>query len=325
MLKGRGGCRQGVPPLAAALALGMLLSACSGSAATADGEGETRGGSAVGAAGGARPVSVVASTTIFVDLVEQVGGASVRVRSLAPANADAHTFTLSPGDVRALRDAELVVLGGAGLEASFEDAVEENARGMVVRLAEGLPLAARASGTEEAGRYEPGHNAVDPHFWMEIDFVIASVERIRGALAELRPAARAVYSVRADAYIGELRALDREIRALLSGLPAERRSLFTFHDAFGYFARRYGLTVEGFVVEGSEEEPSARDVAATIERMWELDVRLIFAEPQHQASVLDQIARETKAEVRNLHSESLSEAAPTYVEMMRANAHAIAD
>ena len=169
------------------------------------------------------------------------------------------------------------------------------------------------------------HGSVDPHFWMDIDFVIEAVEAIRAQLARLDPAGAEGYRERADAYAAELRALDAEVAATLADLPEERRYLVTFHDAYGYFAERYGLTVLGFVVEGPEEEPAAGAIAGLVERIRALGVPFIFTEPQFSARAIEQVARDSGAAVRTIPSGSLAEEYPSYVEFLRAIARGIAD
>ncbi|MYD27503.1 MAG: zinc ABC transporter substrate-binding protein [Dehalococcoidia bacterium] len=160
---------------------------------------------------------------------------------------------------------------------------------------------------------------------MDIDLTIEAVEAIRDELSRLDPDGADYYRERADAYIGELRELDAEIREQLAGLPQERRYLVTFHDAYGYFAERYGLTILGFVVEGPEEEPSASAISELVESIEELGIPYIFSEPQFSARVIEQIAADTGTTVRTIPSGALAEEYPTYVEFLRAIANGIAE
>jgi len=169
------------------------------------------------------------------------------------------------------------------------------------------------------------HGAFDPHFWMDIDFTIMAVEAIRDELTRLDAEGADGYRERADAYIAELREVDAEIREQLAGLPAERRYLVTFHDAYGYFADRYGLTILGFLVEGPEEEPSASAITELVESITELGIPFIFTEPQFSARVIEQLARDTGTEIRTIPSGGLAEEYPTYVEFLRAIANGIAE
>ena len=177
---------------------------------------------------------------------------------------------------------------------------------------------------EEEGHGDE-HGAFDPHFWMDIDFTIQAVEAIRDELTRLDPDGADHYRDRAAAYIEELREVDEEIRELLADLPEERRYLVTFHDAYGYFADRYGLKILGFLVEGPEEEPSASAITELVESITELEIPFIFTEPQFSARVIEQIARDTGASIRTIPSGGLAEDYPTYVEFLRAIAKGIAE
>jgi zinc/manganese transport system substrate-binding protein/manganese/iron transport system substrate-binding protein len=287
--------------LAAAFA-GLLVSgACGG-----DGDG-----------GGDGRLRIVATTSILADWLEQVGGDAVNVEVLVPENADPHTFTLTPSNVRTVNGAAAVFVIGAGLEAPFIDAIRQNATGPVVDVSGGLPL-------ESHG--DDGHDhGVDSHYWMNPRIVVAAVDGIAAELEQLLPESANTIRARATTYQDELRSLDGDIEATLAALPAERRFLVTFHDAYGYLADRYGLTILGFVVENPDEEPSASALADLINAMKENHVQIIFKEPQFSARIIEQLASDTGAQVRELPSAALSSEYPTYAELMRTIAGAISD
>jgi ABC-type Zn uptake system ZnuABC Zn-binding protein ZnuA len=150
------------------------------------------------------------------------------------------------------------------------------------------------------------------------------VERIRDGLVRVDPANGSVYTANAAAYILELQDLDREIAQTLNQVPPERRHLVTFHDAFGYFARRYGWEVSAFVPsDASRVTPvSVVEVMRSIESGG---IPAVFAEPQFRADVLEQAARDTGVRVGTIYSDSLDETVPTYIEMMRFNANSLAE
>ena len=166
------------------------------------------------------------------------------------------------------------------------------------------------------------HGSEDPHFWFDADFAIASVEAIADALSALAPAAN--FGQRAEAYIAEINAVDAEVRQTLAGLPDSQRLLVTFHDAFGYFARRYGLTIAGFVVEGPEQGISATSVANLIELIEHEGVTRIFREPQFESTAIRSVAEESGAELGIIWSQPQGDVL-TYLDMLRANAAAIAE
>jgi ABC-type Zn uptake system ZnuABC Zn-binding protein ZnuA len=271
---------------------------------------------------------VLASNGIVADWVASVAGERVEVDALIPAGADLHSFQLSPSAVRAIGDADLVLLVGAALEANFEGTVRENASGPVIELAEGLDLREFEEHEDEHEDQdeedEHGHGAEDPHIWMDADLAIAAVDRIAEELSALDPANVDDYRANARDYADEIREMDATIAATLSGLPAKQKLLVTFHDAYGYFADRYGLTILGFVVENADEEPSAATIADLITDMREAGAAAIYVEPQFSARVVQQVAAETGAEVRTIPSDALTTGYPTYIALMEAIAEGIA-
>jgi zinc/manganese transport system substrate-binding protein len=93
------------------------------------------------------------------------------------------------------------------------------------------------------------------------------VDYIAEELAAIDPGGAATHSANAERYTAEIRAMYELVAARLAGLPAEHTLLVTFHDAYGYFADRYGLTVLAFVVENADEQPSAGAIAGFVDAM----------------------------------------------------------
>jgi ABC-type Zn uptake system ZnuABC Zn-binding protein ZnuA len=125
--------------------------------------------------------------------------------------------------------------------------------------------------------------------------------------------------------VDQLTTLNNDVAAKYAAIPAEKRKIVTFHDAFGYYARAYGITIVGVAVEAPGQDPSAQEIAALIEAIRAAGVTSIFSEVQFPSKVLDQIAAETGAVVlEDLYSDALGAApADTYVGAMQRNAEAI--
>jgi zinc/manganese transport system substrate-binding protein/manganese/iron transport system substrate-binding protein len=298
----------------------LAASACGGGAS--EGTTETGGG----------PVRVATSLSVFADMIRQVGGDRVTVLSLIPPGADAHTFQPGPKDVKKLGDVRAVFINGAGLEESLEGVIEHNVPGSakIVELSAGLtPIAyeAEAVGPDVPGDNRAGeeeHGGANPHFWLDVGNAKRYVERIRDTLAEVDAEGRGSYAANADRYLMDLDATDAYVRQQIATIPREQRKLVTFHDAFPYFARAYGLDLVGFVVRAPGREPSAREVRELGETIKRENVRTVFKEPQLNARVLDRAARDAGVDVAVLYSDALSKAVASYTEMMRANADAVA-
>jgi ABC-type Zn uptake system ZnuABC Zn-binding protein ZnuA len=270
--------------------------------------------SACGAGGGAKAaddrVHVVATTTILADLVREVGGDRVTVESLVPKGGEAHTFDPTPSDVRRVLEADLIVRNGLGLDDWLRKLIEDaGARAPVVALGEDLPGAAYIG---EGGQ-------VNPHLWLDVAYGRAYAARVDDELERLDPEHATDIHATAAAYDTRLAALDADIRTRLAAVPESDRTVISFHDAFPYFARAYGLTVDGTVVDAPGQDPSAAQVEALIAEIRAKGVRAILAEAQFSDKLVRAIADESGATVvSDLYTDSVGDApVDTYESVMR--------
>jgi zinc/manganese transport system substrate-binding protein len=268
-----------------------------------------------------RPL-VVASTSIVGDLVGRVVGDEVRVEVLIPIGADPHDFAPSARQAASLRDADLVVTSGLGLEAGLADALAAAEEEGVPILELGPALDPRPLGGGESG-------SPDPHWWLD---PIRAARGVRLVAERLARIADGDWAARAARQAGELEALDDELRTSLAGIPAERRKLVTSHDALGYFAERYDLAIIGVLIPGgatqAAPDPQALAELATVIRNE--GVPAIFAETTLPTNVAEVLAAEVGGEVRVviLYTGSLGEpgsGADTYVGMLRTNVERIVE
>jgi ABC-type Zn uptake system ZnuABC Zn-binding protein ZnuA len=169
----------------------------------------------------------------------------------------------------------------------------------------------------------------DPHWWHDPRNAEAAVAAIRDAMAKANPGARAVYTRNADVYLARLRALDRGIAACIGRVPKDARKLVTDHDAFGYFARRYGITVVGAVIpsQTTQAQPSAGDIAKLTRQIRDEHVKAVFPESSLNAKLAQAIARQTGAvSDLTLYGDTLGpkgSRGATYLTMEQANADAM--
>jgi zinc/manganese transport system substrate-binding protein len=281
-----------------------------------------------GAGSSSRPgaVDVVVSTTQLGDIVRAVGGEAVDVHQILRPNTDPHDYEPRPRDIQQTAGAQLVVTSGDRLDAWMGE-VLDNAGGdpAVLDAGQGRPVTrpGESSGSE-ASRF-------DAHWWHDPRNVEYAVRRIRAALlAQTRdPSARATIARGAAAYLAKVRALDRGIAACMARVPAAQRRLVTDHDAFGYFAARYGITVVGAVIpsQTTQAQPSAGDLAELTATIRRTGVKAIFPESSLNPKLADALARETGASAdHELYGDTLGPAGSsgaTYLTMERANADAM--
>lgn len=274
----------------------------------------------------AQALEVTTSFSILGDLVAQVGGERVAVRTLVGADEDAHAFQPRPSDAREIGSAALVVVNGLG----FDDWMVRLARaggykGKVVVASEGIATLTMAKNDGHGHGHNHGHGgkAVDPHAWQDVTNVRRYVANIADALAQADPQGAAVYRLNAERYDGELKALDAEIRATFDALPAERRKVVSSHDAFGYFGRAYGIRFLSPVGVANNAEPTAQGVARLIRQIKADNVPAVFIENVADPRLIERIRSESGAQIGGtLYSDALSKAdgpASSYIRMMRSN------
>jgi ABC-type Zn uptake system ZnuABC Zn-binding protein ZnuA len=169
----------------------------------------------------------------------------------------------------------------------------------------------------------------DPHWWHDPRNAEAAVREIERQLAAADPSEKAVFARNADAYLKRLQALDASIATCIDSVPRAQRKLVTDHDAFGYFAARYGIDVVGAVIpsQTTEAQPSAKDLRELIALIEREGVKAVFPESSVSPKVAEAIARETGASSNyTLYGDTLGPAGSsgsTYIQMEEANADAM--
>ncbi len=266
------------------------------------------GGSAPGARGtngdspAANALAVVTTTTVFADIARNVGGDLVNVTGLVPKGGDVHTFEPSPADIQTVSRAKLLVMNGLGLDDWLQKTITNASASGTPLLKLGVDL----PGVELLPGEDP--STQNPHLWMDVKYGQLYVDRIAGSLKSLDPAHAAQYDNRAASYKTRLDALDASVRSRIATIPAANRKLVTFHDAFPYYARAYGITIVGVAVQAPGQDPSAGYTAQLITAIRDAGVKAIFSEAQFPTKLVDQLGAETGATVvSNLYDDSLGD------------------
>ena len=260
-------------------------------------------------------LNVVASFSILGDFVRNVGGDRVNVTTLVGANSDAHVYVPAPADAKKVAEAKLVFVNGLGFEGWLSRLLKSaGGKASVVTATSGIaPL-------------KLGSDA-DPHAWQSVGNAKIYVANIRDALVAAAPADADGFKSRANAYLADLDALEREVRAAIATIPESRRKVISTHSAFGYFAAAYGIEFIAPLGVSTESEASARDIARIITQVRAARIPAVFLENITDPRLMGRIAAETGARVGGtLYSDSLTGEkgdSPTYIAMVRHNIKAL--
>ena len=195
----------------------------------------------------------------------------MKVSSLVPVGASPETYQPTPADIARLHDARVLVANGAGLEQWLAHTIDAAAASRLVRVicTDGLPVV--------------GGN---PHLWMDPELARAYVIKIRDGLIAADPPGAPEYRRRAKAYDATLVALTERTRGKLAMIPAAGREMIVFHDAWSYYARRFGLRLLGVLETSPGREPNPSELALLVTTARARHVRAVFAEPEYNPKLM---------------------------------------
>ncbi len=276
----------------------------------------------------AAPVKVASLSTVLSDIAKNVGGERVEVLEIVKPGIDPHIYEPTPGDVRAIAGAQIVLASGLGFEG-YLDKLRSSVGTKPRFVVAGDVIKPILIDEDDHDHHDHDHGHVhtadgkvpDPHWWHSIKNVETVTRQIRDALIAVDPDGRATYESNAAAFDKKLEALSKWTRVELAKLPKQKRVLVTSHDALGYFARDYGFEVLPVQGISTTDQPSSQKVRKLIESIKDEGVKAIFAENIENPKVLQQITKETGAKLGGvLYADGLGTGdAGTYEGMMRHN------
>lgn len=252
----------------------------------------------------AAPLRILASFyPVYIATLNVAGNVpDVEVANLTPPFTGClHDYSLSPRDLKELAQADVLVVNGLGMESFIDEAVKQTRGLAILDASEGI---------------EPVDG--NPHAWVSISLAMKQVRNIADGLAQADPAHADLYRRNAGNYLAKLDALRAKMHAQLKDLKT--RDIITFHEAFPYFAGEFDLRILAVVEREPGSEPTARELAETIDLVRQSGAAALFAEPQYSAKAVDMIAAETGAKVYTLDPAVTGENDPdAYIDIMERN------
>ena len=218
---------------------------------------------------------------IALNVAHGIDGVKV-VNMTPPVTGCLHDYSITSGDMQNLENADIFLANGAGME-SFMDKIAGKYPGLkTAELSKGISLIKDSDGE-------------NPHVWVSVRRAIVMTENCAKALSEADNKNAEKYKKNASEYIKELKALMLEMDEGLKKYSG--RKIITFHEAFPYFAKEYNLEIAAVIEREPGSEPSAKELAQTIELVRKSRIKTLFAEPQYPSSSAEVIARETGSNV----------------------------
>lgn len=239
-----------------------------------------------------------------------------------------HNFQLRSEDLKKIEKSSAFVINGAGMESFLDKLIDELPKVKLIDSSEGIELLKDEChhDHDESGEdaHEHCHHEDNPHIWMSVSNCIKQVENITEGLSRVDNAHSESYKKNAEIYIEKLKNLKDKISSSLENL--ENRDIITFHEAFPYFAREFGLNIVGVINHEPGEEPTMKEVKDTIELIKSKNVKNIFVEPQYPENTAHTIASETGAKVYSLDPAVTGEDSPdAYLNIMERNLEVLSE
>jgi len=234
-----------------------------------------------------------------------------------------HDYSLTTDNIKLLEDCDIFIINGAGMESFLDKVIKQNPDLKIIDSSEGIELIKSDETDEHDHDHSHDHNhdheeEYNPHVWLSVKNAIKQVENMRDKLIEFDSENKDKYSVNSDEYISKLNALDEKIHNELDNI--KNKNIVTFHEAFPYFAKEYGLNIVGVVQREPGSEPSAKELQETIDKIKTLDVKAICVEPQYSTKAAQTISKETNVGVYTLDPIVTQESEnSSYIDIMNKN------
>lgn len=225
------------------------------------------------------------------------GVPELEVRNLAaPGTGCLHDYQLQTGDMKVLSEADLFLVNGAGMESYLDHVFSAFPDLPVAEAAAGIPLLTETDALTIGENEDDGE--INAHIWLSAANAAVMAENLAKAMEAQFPDRQEKIEDNRKALQARLLALDQELREGLSGLP--RKEIITFHEAFPYFARAYGLDIVAVVNREPGETLTPAQLAQLAEAIVALDAPPLFVEPQYEDLSARTLAAETGAAIYTL-------------------------
>jgi ABC-type Zn uptake system ZnuABC Zn-binding protein ZnuA len=254
---------------------------------------------------------IVATTSTLASIARGAVGRGPDIRSLVPIGVSPEDFQPSPDTIAAIRNADVLLENGANHEAWLQSTLRSaaNPHLRTVVCTDGLPV-------------------VDgnPHLWMDPEYARAYARKIASAIVAVDAPHAGTYRAAAGAYDSDLVALTARTRAKIATIPVARRTMIVFHNAFDYYARRFGLRIAGAIEPTAGAEPNPAHIAELVRLARAEHVAAVFAEHEYSDKLARTLAESAGGlKVAFLYDDSVGTepGADTYVGMIDTDTDAI--
>ena len=233
-----------------------------------------------------------------------------------------HNFQIQSEDLKNIEKSTAFIINGAGMENFLNKVVYEIPKVKIIDSSIGINLIeeeTECTHNHGDGEHHHHHHESNPHIWLSVENYIKQVQNVTNGLIIVDPTHEKTYKENCEKYIFKLNELKNQLSADLNELKG--KDIITFHKAFSYFAKDFGLNIADTINDEPENEPSAKQISAVINTIKEKNIKSIFTEPQYSSSSADIIAKETGVKIYTLDPAVTGEnSKDSYINIMKENA-----
>lgn len=259
-------------------------------------------------------LKIVASIVPLYNITAAIAGNKADLMSMVPPGTSPHTFSPKPSQIIAMSNADLFIKVGSGMEFWADKIVDAaaNTKMMVITITDGIPLLA---GDSDEPVDKQGHRAGNPHIWLDPVLTKQFSGRICDTLVKLDPADSSYFKNNYKKFSKELDKLDAYIKVETGKFRV--KELVSFHPAWVYFEKRYGLKEIAVIETVPGRQPSPKELQEIVVQIKKYSIKTIFAEIQLPRKSADVIAKEAGVTVLILNP--LGDIGEDYATFMKNN------
>lgn len=268
--------------------------------------------SGVGPLTTSQPIKIAATIFPIFDITRNIVGDKIQVIQIVPAGASPHTFEVTPKVVSELQNVSVILKIGTLDDWIDNIAINAAPEAEVVTL----------SGSVALRNFSDG--SIDPHVWLDLNNDKIIARRIAQMASEVDPKDSEFFDSNLKSYSAKLSEADAEIRSYFSEVKS--KNIATFHEAWNYFAARYGLNVVATFESFPGKEPTPSYLASFINAIKRYGLKAVFVEPQFSSQSIEQVASDNGVKLVAINpADGGGLPQDDFIEIMKRNAAQIND
>ncbi len=218
-------------------------------------------------------LNVIASFYPLYEFTKKIGGEKIELSTAIPFGIEPHDWEPTPQDISKLNTADIIIYNSKG----FDSWLNQFKQSKLIDVSAELELIKSNEPKEDFDKADNYNLIYDPHIWLDPILVKNISQTIGNNLIKIDPNNTNYYLQNTDSFIKELDLLDQQIRKSL--INCELKDFISFHEAFHYFANRYGLTQHSVYESlSSEGEILPQQIIKIISLAKSLDIDTIYSE-----------------------------------------------